>query len=753
MLNTTPLNTTPLNQPAQAVEIDSPELPLALALWGDGQPELPLGLRVVFGVGQPELSLALALEGEGQPELPLGLKLVNGSGQPALPLKLGQLAEGQPELPLALTIVYGTGQPELPLALGWEQPEGQPELPLALTLYADGQPELPLGLEVVAASGQPELPLALSAYADGQPELPLALTAHAGGVASVPAPVAGYGAGLWQARVLLDGVDVSARLTGTITVEAEESAARVAEFALLPAGGALNPWTYVAAGVTIEHQWDGGPWLPLFRGVVETPDYNPVTRVLSMRCTDDRQGVLNGLSRAQIDAIIATGRWSAAVFDEADVGLVYAENRISTTSAALDLDRNRVPRVTPWAAKAQADHEYTDAHLIDETLSLDLAGRSQIHNTSALTFQYRYPRLKRRAWQFRWDHPDNSLNLILADNPTFPTRDMVLAAINGTGWTARVISIRELPPAQWYQFVLGSWAYWGIDEDVRANLVWGVSAVLDTRYAQDVTESWSATVSAPDSVAQLGEIKDEATANLAVVFDTAAWEADPEADPVVPAPQTAFHSLTGENSVDVTDQDADGRTVAENAFETLVAKAQTEILAAHRATRVSATVPLDALLELAHTVRINTSVLAAKGKVVKVAHKMDIDAGTADTELAIAVSTVNASGLVATTPPAPPIAPEKPVTTSADPQRLSDVGSTLMNDGSTPVTDSMIANVKNGFIGNKETALQAGATAITPEFKVTVPEIPAEDRDPLALNAEPQTFNIAIPEDELAIAA
>lgn len=753
LLNRHTLNSATLNSLPQSTDYDSPELPLALALWGDGQPELPLGLRVVYGVGYPELKLRLDLTGDGEPELPLGLQLVYGSGQPELPLKLGQLAEGEPELPLWLTLVYGSGQPELPLALGWQPLEGQPELRLKLTGYADGEPELPLGLAVVAASGQPELPLALIAYAEGQPELPLALTVHAGGISSVPAPVPGYGAGLWRARVLLDGVDVSARLTGTITVEAEESAARVAEFTLLPTGGALNPWTYVAADVEIEHQWDGGPWLPLFRGVVETPEYNPVERTLAMRCTDDRQGVLNRLTRGQIDALIAAGRWSAAVFDEADAGLAYAENRISTTPAALELDRNRVPRVTPWAAKAQADHEYTAAQIFDGSLSLDLAGRSQIHNKSDLSFQYRYPRLKRRAWQFRWDHPDNTLNLILANAPTFPTRDMVLGAINGTGWIPRVISIRELPPAQWYQPILGQWAYWGIDEDVRANLVWGVSAVLDNRYAQGVTETWKATVTAPDSIAQLGEIGDEASANLSVEFDTAAWEADEEAEPVVPEPANAMASLTGETSQDMTTQAEDGRPVAEAAFETLVARAQTAILAAHRATRVAAAVPLDALLSLTDTVRVATSVLTAKGKVVRVHHRMDIDAGTADTEFAIAISAVNASGLASTTPPAPPAAPAKPESLSAQPGKLIDGATTVLHDGNGQLTEAVRATVKTGFIGNAESALAAGATAATPEFRVTVPEIPAEDRDPLELDAAPKTFTVAIPQDELAIAA
>ncbi len=114
--------------------------------------------------------------------------------------------------------------------------------------------------------------------------------------------------GYWTVAVTLAGADVSARLTGTLSITAEESAARIAEFRLSPATGAIDPTAWVGAAVTIDYGLTDGAGTTLFTarrftGRVDVPEYNPIDRTVLFRCTDGLQSLLEAADRTTIDAL------------------------------------------------------------------------------------------------------------------------------------------------------------------------------------------------------------------------------------------------------------------------------------------------------------------------------------------------------------------------------------------------------------------------------------------------------------------
>ncbi|MBX3667963.1 MAG: hypothetical protein KF778_06125 [Rhodocyclaceae bacterium] len=77
------------------------------------------------------------------------------------------------------------------------------------------------------------------------------------------------------------------------------------------------------------------------------------------------------------------------------------------------------------------------------------------------------------------------------------------------------------------------------------------------------------------------------------------------------------------------------------------------------------------------------------------------------------------------------------------------MGDTVLHDGG----DTPVAEPQSGYRGNSAAAFADGGHAVTATFAVTAPEIPAADRDPLALTATRDDVRVAIPIDPLELAA
>lgn len=568
------------------------------------------------------------------------------------------------------------------------------------------------------------------------------------GADSPPPPPPRLPDGQWACKVLLGGVDVSARLTGRVEIDGEEGAARIAIFTVLPADGTIEPAAWGGAAVQIDYRSGSSDWVRLFTGVVDVPDWDYVSRRVTFRCTDNRAALLDATDRAALAMLVSGGRWSAIVTPDRGT-YRYAEDLASSAPGSLDYSASGVLRWSPWQSGAAPVRTLAAADVLDGSPALQLAGRAQLHNQCAVKFEWRYPRLKERTFLFRWDHPDDSLPLIAAHSPTFPLIAQCRAACEGTGWAVRAESATLLPVTQTYAAPGGGVAQWSVDEGVRQTLAWAYAARLSRRYVQTVTEGWPTTVTAPQSVAALGVIERSASYSTETHFEGAGeWEASPTAAPSLPDPAPQEALLVGEVSLDYV-EGADGRAAAEAAYLAAVAIAGTAIVAAHRQHRVRVSVLLDPTLDLPQRLGVATDRLMCEGKLARVRHIIDGDAGSAVTECEIALSLAVATGLPEPIDVTPPDHPAKPAPVAATAAALTVVGATVLHDGGASVPPAP----GSGFRGNLAAAYALGGQAATSEFAVTTPEIPAADRDPLTLDADERVLDVAIPIDTLEVSA
>ena len=114
---------------------------------------------------------------------------------------------------------------------------------------------------------------------------------------------------IWRLIVMLNGIDISASITGSWRVDAREGSARIAEFSMMPALGAIDPTDWVRQPVTLDYaavdilgtiQWQRR----LFTGIVDVPEYDPTTRITRFACTDRLQERLEQSNSDEVDSLI-----------------------------------------------------------------------------------------------------------------------------------------------------------------------------------------------------------------------------------------------------------------------------------------------------------------------------------------------------------------------------------------------------------------------------------------------------------------
>lgn len=601
------------------------------------------------------------------------------------------------------------------------------------------QPEAPLTIRVGSVT-QPEAPLTIRVTGITQPEAPL--TIQVVDVDAYDDP-----GGWWVPRVTLGGVDVTARCTGRIHVEAEEGAARVAEFSLTPTGAPFSAVALLGQAVTIDFSKSDAAHamltpVRLFTGRVADPQWDATNGITSLRCADSLIESVDAASRASLDALIAGARWSPHVFDEALQGWDYAQALLSTVPTAVDCDAGGALRMTAWAAKTTPD--WTITAPIYQSERLELGAWRDFTNVVTVDFGYRYPVLAKRQLLIDWKyHGYGTCPTALGIPVVTPTMPTVLSAIDATGWEHSIVS--EHKTNIWDTLVDDAqWRMW-------------------RRYAQTLTERYQLRVSAPGSESLFGEQAATVSAHLEVDFDAAAWEQDPDA---LPAFTIQSH---GEERLSMTSQAEDGRAVADQAIETLIVKARRQILAAHRAHRMRFAVPLNPLLDLPHTIRLQGARITAKGKVSHLVHTMDLYSGEATTEVTLLLSGSGYVGGQADTPVAAPAPPAIPVpvptglrvTWGSQIQLYDALGGNTIYPAGFPAIDwempgfAVILN-EYGLVSpdlpEKPPISEFGGVTFAAsenQFLVAAPEIPSADRDPAEAVQQSATFEVAIPEDEL----
>ncbi len=607
----------------RSVSLTRPTTRFSAALYGTGVGAAQLPLEVfVAPAGAAALSVAVVVA-------PMGVA--------ALPVEVLVAPMGVAALPVAVE-VYGLGDAALPVAV-LVAPMGAASLPVDVIVAPAGVAALPLELRT-GPSGAAALAVAVSVVPPGILSGAETVTARAGESA------------VWTAIVTLGGADISGRVVGEIVVDAEEGAARIAEFTLKPVPGvAVFLPSYVGQPVTVDvADYRGGvaaSAMRLFTGKVDRPDLDLAARTIRLRCTDDLQGRCLTMTPAQVAELVG-GHYSAAVFDAAADGWTHAQDRLSTVPASLDISPEGALRVTPWAASVPPHLVFDEDLIGDGSLTVSHADGAGLINCVDIEFDYRFPRVKAENWPIDYAYVnETNFAAYVADGKWFLQRDAVAAAIGAAGGVVESLDYLPMPTEP---IELAGGAFWS-PGPADADLCTGFSAAVSFDYAQEVEERHRITVAADASIAAVGLRRQSLRGAMEGVYpDVAAVEAGMtlyrKSVSGIPPQDVATPVLGKTVAEEVTLSAETDRAAANAAMETLIAIAKTRIWASHRRNSVGGAVPLNPALDLDKTVAVVASGVEARGKVTRVSHRLSPDTGAAVSEFAIALCAVAGVGIV-----------------------------------------------------------------------------------------------------------
>jgi len=569
----------------------------------------------------------------------------------------------------------------------------------------------------------------------------------------------------WQAFITLGTLDVSANLTGSIVIDAEESAAKVASFTLKPSLGIVDLTEWVNQPVTISFGYDDSPEVyTLYKGWVDIPNYDPNDRLTSFVCTDLLQKSFENDTQDNIKGKIG-GTWSEFVFEETNDNWKYANDVISTVPKAMDYSVDLQLEVTDWASKDTPDFIYQSDCILDESLEVELASSRNIVNSVDLVFNYQYSGYREAVITYVWNNLPAIGSLEWTQNTAaIAENSQVIAAIEDAGWFAKEgMAFAGLPVSQIF-YPGGNPVVW---LNSRPNGITHARVSAAKRFIQNVTDQVTLSIKSPASIANLGEIKDKASYGVSAEYaenSESNFLATEEAtfsysNPRVAGQTQVFGEVDYTKYVDFLDQSssqgyttydneslvvAGNRVEMNSALEVAREIHATDLLSKHRQNRVSFTCLLNPLLSRTQTIEVDTDPVKSRGKVSHYRQEMNIDQGYAISLVTTSVSKASGLGIVDTpsVPQAdidPPILPEDPLAGGTN----IFLGNCVANISNNPGLTCEIGVDKfgKGSEGNGETV-----------FVVQTPEV-VDNTTQDTVNEIDQEFIVSIPQELLILEA
>jgi len=539
---------------------------------------------------------------------------------------------------------------------------------------------------------------------------------------------------VWALRVLVGGVNLTAQLTGTVTVDREEGAAGIAGFDLYisPGAGVVPPdWKGRAVSIDYISTTQGATSESRrYTGQISIANWNPVSRLLSCECSDQLQQRVEGMIVAAIDSLVG-GYWSADVFEpvEGRSHWDYALERLSTRTASLDCSPAGDLRVTSWYATAP-HFVFGQGTTLYQSVELQQADLDRTTNRVEIEFSYRYNRLWQRNKNYQWQSPETQgLTGIggfcqwRTNSHELPTKDMIADAASGNGETVINPSYYSLPLTM--SDPCGDGNPWINTFD---DLLLGVSWVGARRWVQVVTETYSLTLATTAGEAESSRIVQRAAYTVDVEDDQAEeWTDEP---------------ILGGSSGN-TDLPDDVRRNA--AMTVALRSAMAEIVSAHREATLTWQVPTSLALgiDLTHTLELNDQGAHAIGKCRRIVDSFDLLGGEAITTISIAVMR---GGGVSDPLTLPPRLGGEPDGGGSGGEVASNILPTQLG-GRTglPAYDEEL----DGFSGNYSQN-NPNAEQFPRRMDAEADEIPAEDRDERQLSSE-TLYRVGIPNNTLEL--
>ena len=679
------------------------------------------------------------------------------SGAQSIPLNLsGHIDQAAQSVPLGLA-GYLT-QPAQAILLDLEGIPGiiAQTIPLALAGHID-QPaqSVPLDLSGKVPFPAQTIPLALSGSVGAAAQsLPLRLKGLTATVAqSIPLTLSAYDASavtapglIWGLSVLVDGADISDRISGDVLIEQEETASGYAELRYLPGTGVIDPEQYEGKSVSIDWRTFNAAGVETsrfrrFTGIVEEAAYEAESAEITLRCTTDLQTRLDGMTREQIDTLIG-GYWSEHIFDDSASGWDYAQDQLSTIPSELHVTTAGALSVVPFAAKATPDITITGDERYAEPLPLQRVSKRDMITRFVINLDFRFVKLRHRQMAVRLI--DIPFCEYLKNNFPLPSRSMVSSAADSGAWTRiSKILFKPLPATGTYC----SGRNWANDPSTTDGICLGASWTSARRWAQTVTEQYELSVTAPDLAETIGDQEAAADYGIEATYDATEYE---QIDTYTSEPSgSVYNPASGDYEAEATAAEQDGRLAMADAQECAIAMARTEILQRARGNRLPVQIVYRPDMDISKTVRIEATRLTTQGKVAASREILNPTTARMDMTITLAISRHGGSGVAVDSPVQTAPQPATPPETAGS--RYHAVGLRLgAKAGAIPDADDLEGYMVNVAINGDD--YDPSAETYGHRLSITLPEI--EDAARQAVNApQSTTYTVAVPEDTLIMEA
>lgn len=538
----------------------------------------------------------------------------------------------------------------------------------------------------------------------------------------------------WRLAVLVGGLDMSSRLTGSVTTDRERGAAGVASFTLQMAPGPVLPMDWVGRPVSIDYITTAlgqTTQTRRYTGRVITTEWDPLMRLMVCHCGDQLQQRIEALSVIEVETLTPS-YWSPDVF-EAPAGRSrwdYLQERIGTVQASLDSSPAGDLRLTSWYAETPA-FIFDAGSTLYNSVRVAYADLTSLTNTVEVEANYRFSRLHQLSQRYAWGIAPNGFCVWRTESSELPDVPMVESAASGAGLSLYSVNYTRLPLSN--PDPCGNGIPW---TNRYADLLLGVTLLGARRWTQAVTEKYVLNVVAPSSIVQAGAVISrnsfsvEYTSEIGKNWESAAFGLGVTGGTV----ETDLQTDTGH----VDDRDNLQRT---GAIRCLLNQARTAIILAHTGTSVSWDVPTSMVLpvDLIHTLRVSDQGITAQARCNRVLDNFDLGSGTAITTLSIAVMRGGGSVNDALVAPAGSV-----VGQAENPLQINLATQLGRRDDSPPYNEAL-----DGFSGNWDNS-NPTLDAIPRRFQITGSEIPALERDESTVGIN-STYRVAIPNDLLEL--
>ncbi len=464
----------------------------------------------------------------------------------------------------------------------------------------------------------------------------------------------------------------SNKIHGLINISRAENSAAIADFQIIPDPGQIDLNRWRGKPVLIDVETTAGIQR-IFTGIIDIPEIDLVNGILLFRCTNRRNEQINKtLSRSQLNRI---GRWHTSIFEDADDFADELKYRLRTTAQSVDFDPYGRLFISDFLPKNTPDFTLSGSDIYRRQPTLEVASRGRLINRVNLDFVYSYVRLRHRTRKFELSGPDHC-EVVFTNGLSFLTRDGIATSILGFSWAVQKgsITFENIPPDGRYccDIILDNLAP-GVDpcfnwrvttktSDIVAKVDENCQVVKDSSgnqineaknikivdssilyalsaswraskgFAQDIEQEYLITITAPQSIAQYGEIEQNQSNGHLYDYDSTDFERTKKF-----AVPDGFLS-GGEDGKDFFKDEKGEVADFNSAYLTAVNIAQTTIKKSHRENHVTLERSIWPEIDLRHTVKTESGLINAIGKVTAIQHTIDINKRFAETTVKISFS-------------------------------------------------------------------------------------------------------------------